>query len=161
MIAKQKEKLYIYDIKATTNKSGDKMRGNSGTTAVDEHIGQRLQLRRVMLGLSQKDLADACGISFQQIQKYESAGNRISASRLFELSTVLETPVSFFFRGLPGNTPEEKRNGRRQLRVSDGGADDPLSKNESLQLVNLYWRLPNDEQRKMVLKMLKTLNGVD
>ena len=137
------------------------MRGNSGTTAVDEHIGQRLQLRRVMLGLSQKDLADACGISFQQIQKYESAGNRISASRLFELSTVLETPVSFFFRGLPGNTPEEKRNGRRQLRVSDGGADDPLSKNESLQLVNLYWRLPNDEQRKIVLKMLKTLNGVE
>lgn len=130
-------------------------------TAVDEHIGQRLQLRRVMLGLSQKDLADVCGISFQQIQKYEAADNRISASRLFELSTALETPVSFFFLGLPGNTPEETRSGRRPPRVSDPTSDDPLAKNETLQLIKLYWKLPNDDQRNMVLKMLKTLNGVD
>ena len=138
-----------------------KMKGRIGTSAVDEHIGQRLQLRRVMLGLSQKDLATACGVSFQQIQKYETAGNRISASRLFELSTVLETPVSFFFRGLPGNKPEETRSGRRQLHVYDGGADDPMAKNETLQMINLYWRLPNDDQRQMILKMLKTLNGVE
>lgn len=129
-------------------------------SAVDEHIGQRLQLRRVMLGLSQKDLADACGISFQQLQKYEVANNRISASRLFELSTVLETPMSFFFLGLPGNIPEETRSGRRQMHVSDGGADDPLAKNETLQLIKLYWKLPNDDQREMILKMLKSLNGI-
>ena len=137
------------------------MKGKVGTSAIDEHIGQRLQLRRVMLGLSQKDLANACGVSFQQIQKYETAGNRISASRLFDLSTVLETPVSFFFRGLPGNTPEETRSGRRQPKVSNGGPDDPLTKNETLTLINLYWRLANDDQRKMIIKMLKTLNGVD
>ena len=129
-------------------------------SAVDEHIGQRLQLRRVMLGLSQKDLADACGISFQQLQKYEVANNRISASRLFELSTVLETPMSFFFLGLPGNIPEETRSGRRQMHVSDGGSDDPLAKNETLQLIKLYWKLPNDDQREMILKMLKSLNGM-
>ena len=58
-------------------------------TSTDEHIGQRMQLRRVMLGMSQKDLAKICGVTFQQIQKYESAGNRISASRLFELSVAL------------------------------------------------------------------------
>ena len=115
------------------------MVGKSSITAIDEHIGQRIQLRRVMMGLSQKDVAQACGVSFQQIQKYESAGNRISASRLFELSTALDTPVSFFFMGLPGNLPEENRSGRRPLRVSDGGADDPLSKNETLQLIKLYW----------------------
>ena len=137
------------------------MQGKTAITPIDEHIGQRLQLRRVMLGLSQKDLANACGVSFQQIQKYETAGNRISASRLFELSTVLETPVSFFFRGLPGNTPEETRSGRRQTRVSDQSEDDPLSKNETLQLINLYWRLASDDQRKMVVKMLKTLNGIE
>ena len=135
--------------------------GKTQVTAIDEHIGQRIQLRRVMLGLSQKDLANVCGVSFQQIQKYETAGNRISASRLFELSTAMETPVSFFFRGLPGNMPEETRSGRRPMRVSDGGADDPLSKNESLQVVNLYWRLANDDQRKIVMKMLKTLNGIE
>ncbi len=129
-------------------------------TAVDEHIGQRVQLRRVMMGLSQKDLAKICGVTFQQIQKYESAGNRISASRLFELSTALETPVSFFFSGLPGNMPEPNRTGKI-ARVSEQKNDDPLSKNESLQLINLYWKLPNDEQRKIVMKMLKTLNGVE
>lgn len=129
-------------------------------TAVDEHIGQRVQLRRVMMGLSQKDLAKICGVTFQQIQKYESAGNRISASRLFELSTALETPVSFFFSGLPGNMPEPNRTGKI-ARVSEQKNDDPLSKNESLQLINLYWKLPNDNQRKIVMKMLKTLNGVE
>ena len=129
-------------------------------TAVDEHIGHRIQLRRVMLGLSQKDLAKVCGISFQQIQKYEVADNRISASRLFEISTALETPVSFFFRGLPGNTPEETRSGRRPLHVSDGGMDDPLGKNETLEVIKLYWRLATDDQRKMVMQMLKTLAGV-
>ena len=129
-------------------------------TAVDEHIGQRVQLRRVMMGLSQKDLAKICGVTFQQIQKYESAGNRISASRLFELSSALETPISFFFSGLPGYMPEPNRSGRVQ-RVSEQNSTDPLSKNESLQLINLYWKLPNDEQRKTIMKMLKALNGVE
>ncbi len=127
-------------------------------TSVDEHIGQRVQLRRLMMGLSQKDLAKICGVTFQQIQKYESAGNRISASRLFELSAALETPVSFFFMGLPGNMPEPTRSGKLP-RVSEQKADDPLAKNESLQIINLYWRLPSDDQRKMVMKMLKSLNG--
>lgn len=127
-------------------------------TSVDEHIGQRVQLRRTMMGLSQKDLAQICGVTFQQIQKYETAGNRISASRLFELSTALETPVSFFFAGLPGNMPET-RSGK--LRVSEQKNNDPLSKNESLQLINLYWKLPHDEQRKLILQMLRSLNGMD
>lgn len=138
---------------------GKEMAGKSCISSIDEHIGQRVQLRRVMMGMSQKDLADKCGVSFQQVQKYETAGNRIPASRLFELSTALETPVSFFFLGLPGNMPEETRSGRR--RVSDSTSDDPLSKNETLQLINLYWRLANDDQRKMILKMLKSLNGLE
>ena len=133
----------------------------TSVTAIDEHIGQRLQLRRVMLGLSQKDLAEVCGVSFQQIQKYETANNRIAASRLFEISTAMETPVSFFFRGLPGNIPEETRSGRRPAHVSDGGADDPLAKNETLELIKLYWKLPSDGQREMIIKMLKTLNDAD
>ena len=130
-------------------------------TSVDEHIGQRVQLRRVMMGLSQKDLAKICGVTFQQIQKYETAGNRISASRLFELSTALETPVSFFFQGLPGNTSTEIRGGKSTGRVAEQKLDDPLSKNESLQLINLYWRLPDDDKRQMVMKMLRSLNNIN
>ena len=126
--------------------------------AVDFHIAQRLQLRRVMLGMSQSDLAKLCGVSFQQIQKYETAGNRISAARLFDLSQALETSVAFFFSGLPGNFPPETKT-TRSARVCEPKEDDPLAKNESLQLINLYWGLPNDEQRAMIMKMLKTLNG--
>ncbi len=130
-------------------------------TSVDQHIGQRVQLRRIMMGLSQKDLAQTCGVTFQQIQKYETAGNRISASRLFDLSVALNTPVSFFFQGLPGNTPVEIRGGKSTGRVAESHLDDPLAKNESLSLINLYWKLPDDSQRKMVMKMLRTLNGME
>lgn len=123
---------------------------------VDRHIAQRLQLRRVMLGMSQSDLAKLCGLSFQQIQKYETACNRIPAARLFDLGRALETPVSFFFSGLPGNLPDETKS-TRSMRVSEQKEDDPLAKTESLQVINLYWALPPD-QRKMIIKMLKSLN---
>ncbi len=126
--------------------------------SVDHHIAQRLQLRRVMLGLTQSDLAKKCGVSFQQIQKYETAGNRIPAARLFDLSQALETSVAFFFSGLPGNFPPETK-ASRSMRVSEVKDDDPLGKNESLQLINLYWNLPTDAQRKTIMDMLKLLNG--
>ena len=125
---------------------------------IDKHIAQRLQLRRVMLGMSQSDLAQRCGLSFQQIQKYESANNRIPAARLFDLSQALETPVDFFFLGLPGNFPSETK-ATRSIRVSEPKEDDPLTKTESLRLINLYWNLPSDSQREVVVKMLKSLNG--
>lgn len=125
---------------------------------VDVHIARRLQLRRVMLGMSQTDLARRCGVSFQQIQKYETAGNRIPAARLFDLSQALETSVAFFFSGLPGNFPPETKM-NRSTRVSEQKENDPLAKNESLQLINLYWNLPSDAQRKTIMDMLKLLNG--
>ena len=135
------------------------MSGKSfATTPVDQHIGQRMQLRRTMMGLSQKDLAKICGVTFQQIQKYESAGNRISASRLFELSAALQTPVSFFFSGLPGNMPEETR-ATRSARVSEQQENDPLAKHESVVVIKLYWKLP-DDQRNMVMKMLRSLTNL-
>ena len=125
---------------------------------VDKHIAQRLQLRRVMLGMSQSDLAKKCGLSFQQIQKYESANNRIPAARLFDLGRAMETSVAFFFLGLPGNFPVETKS-TRSMRVSEQKEDDPLTKTESLRLINLYWDLPSNSQRDMVMKMLKSLTG--
>ena len=127
-------------------------------TAVDQHIGKRMQLRRTMMGMSLKDLGEICGVTFQQIQKYENADNRISASRLFEIGTALQTPVSFFFAGLPGNMPDETK-ATRSMRVHEPTADDPLTKNESLELINLYWKLPGDKQRAIVMQMLRALNG--
>ena len=79
---------------------------------------------------------------------------------MFDLSQALETSVAFFFSGLPGNFPPETK-AIRSMRVSDVKEDDPLSKNESLQLINLYWNLPSDAQRKTIMDMLKLLNGED
>ena len=129
-------------------------------SSVDCHIAQRLQLRRTMLGMTQSDLAKRCGISFQQVQKYETAGNRIPASRLFDFSQALETSVAFFFMGLPGNFPPETKH-NRSMRVAEQSEDDPLAKNESLYLIKLYWELQSDDQRAMIMKMFKTMRGID
>ena len=73
---------------------------------IDEHLGRRLRRRRRLLGLTQQQLAHACGVRFQQIQKYECAANRMSAARLWQLSEVLEVPVSYFYEGLSAEQRE-------------------------------------------------------
>ncbi|MBO4672464.1 MAG: helix-turn-helix transcriptional regulator [Alphaproteobacteria bacterium] len=129
-------------------------------TPVDNYIAHRIQLRRNMLGMSQKDLGDLCGVSCQQIQKYEAATNRISAARLFQVGRAMETPVSFFFCGLPGNLPEETR-ANKSRRVSDQDDNDPMGKTETLQLITLYWKLPSDKQRAIIMDILNALNQGD
>jgi len=87
---------------------------NSGrrTTAVDTHVGQKIRARRTLLGLSQTELADTAGITFQQVQKYEKGANRVGAGRLQQFSEALGVPPSYFFEGLPSagkkiRAPEE------------------------------------------------------
>ncbi len=127
------------------------------TNSVDEHVGRRVQWRRAILGLTQKDLADKCGVSFQQIQKYESGDNSMSASRLFVIGTAMQTPVSFFFTGLPGNYPDENKT-TRSMHVSDiMSADDPLGKRESLDLIEAFWHLPSDKDRAAVWNLIREL----
>lgn len=129
-------------------------------SAVDQHIGRRMQLRRTMLGLSLKDLANICGVTFQQIQKYETADNRISASRLFEIGAAMQTPVSFFFTGLPGNMPDETKT-TRSMRLHQPDSDDPMLRTETLELVRLYWRLSTDTQRAALMSLLKSMAGAE
>ena len=125
-------------------------------SVIDQHIGKRMQLRRMMMGLSLKDLARVCGVTFQQIQKYECADNRISASRLFEIGRAMQTPISFFFIGLPGNMPDETKT-NRSIHVHSPSPDDPLVRTESLELIRMYWKLANDKQRESVMNLLKSL----
>ena len=87
-----------------TNRAGD----------ADRHVGQRIRERRVMLGLSQQQMADMIGVTYQQAHKYERGINRISAGRLFEIAQVLGVPVSFFFEGLEQHGPSEG-NGRQRM----------------------------------------------
>ncbi|MDR0803846.1 MAG: helix-turn-helix domain-containing protein [Rickettsiales bacterium] len=117
---------------------------------IDQHIGQRIQLRRNILGMTQKQLAEKCGVTFQQMQKYEAAENRISASRLLQISTALETPISFFYSGTQSYMP-----GGINAKLAEPAPNDPFSNNESLELMKLYWKLPSDDQRKTILSVLQ------
>jgi len=129
----------------------------STDSGVNKYVGQRLKLRRDMLGLTQAQLADACGVTFQQIQKYESGETRIVAERLYQLGLVLEMPVSFLFAGLPNQTPAKDSipaGGKGADMARSPDKDDPLAKNESLELVKLYWGLPNDDMRDNIMKLL-------
>ncbi len=117
---------------------------------IDIHVGARLRQRRTLLGLSQDQLAQMLGVTFQQVQKYERGANRIGASRLFELACALDTPVGFFFEGLSeGKAPAGGRAARRA-----GGADAPLRR-ETLELVRAYDRIPNEKLRRKLLELAK------
>jgi transcriptional regulator with XRE-family HTH domain len=135
---------------------------SAGPNMVDAYIGQRIRLRRNMMGMTQKELAARCDITFQQIQKYETSGNRISVSRLFQIAAALETPVTFFFSGLvypeqPShkyNVAEENLNERTDI----DSPIDPITNNDSLKLINLYWKLPTDAQRRHVMELLELMS---
>ena len=132
----------------------------STDSGVNRYVGQRLKLRRDMLGLTQAQLAESCGVTFQQIQKYESGETRIVAERLYQLGLVLEMPVSFLFAGLPNQTPANdfiSSDNRGADRACSPDKDDPLAKNESLELVKLYWGLPNDDMRDNIMKLLRSM----
>lgn len=127
---------------------------------VDVHVGGRVRLRRVFLGYSQEKLANALGLTFQQIQKYERGANRISASKLYELSRILSVPVTYFFEGVEsegdeaGSGSEVGANGSGVIHSSD---PDFTNQRETLQLISSYYRIPDSKVRAEVLSLLKTL----
>lgn len=109
--------------------------------AVDVHVGKRVRHRRWMMGMTQQQLAEAVGIKFQQIQKYETGANRISASRLWDISDALRVPVGFFFEGL-----------REDESAETEGEDLPpdiLANREALELVRSYYAIPEDQRRRL------------
>jgi len=113
---------------------------------VDVHVGKRVRHRRWMVGMTQQQLADKVGIKFQQIQKYETGMNRISASRLWDISDALGVPISFFFEGLDGHVP-----------VADEQLGDILADKEALQLVRSYYAIP-EAQRRRLFDLAKVLS---
>lgn len=123
---------------------------------VDIHVGSRVRLRRTMLGMSQEKLGEAIGLTFQQVQKYERGANRVGASRLFELSRVLDVPVSFFFDDMPSETA--MRSSRSHAGEDDAPIDlDPMAKRETLELVRAYYRIGESGVRKKVFELTKAL----
>lgn len=130
---------------------------------VDVHVGSRVRLRRTLLGLSQEKLGDALGLTFQQVQKYERGANRIGASRLFDLSRVLDVPVSFFFDDMSVDATERKPAVEIDIdEMSQSGFDvDPMARRETLELVRAYYRIKDPLVRKRVFELAKALANVN
>ena len=126
---------------------------------VDVHVGSRVRLRRTMLGMSQEKLGAAINLTFQQVQKYERGTNRIGASRLYELSRVLDVPVSFFFDDMPSEVAGERSNRPTGMAEAQGAAyeADTLAKRETLELVRAYYRIKNEKVRKRIFELAKAL----
>ena len=108
---------------------------------VDVHVGKRIRHRRWMNGTTQQQLAENVGIKFQQIQKYETGMNRVSASRLWDISNVLDVPVSFFFEGLDQEASSGVANGNMP--------GDILTDKEALELLRSYYAIPENQRRRL------------
>jgi transcriptional regulator with XRE-family HTH domain len=122
---------------------------------IDVQVGARLRLRRNMLGLSQEKLGEAIGLTFQQVQKYERGANRIGASRLYELSRVLDVPVSFFFDDTdPVRAPAM---GGFAEPAAETFEADPLRKPETLELVRAYFSIEDATVRRRLLDLARVL----
>ncbi len=131
-----------------------------GPNPIDIHVGARVRLRRHLLGLTLQTLAKAVGVTYQQLQKYERGVNRIGASRLFNLSHVLDVPVSFFFDDLSPAAAGAGRK-RRARGFSEAPAAaidfDVLSKRETTKLIRAYYRVTDPQLRKRVLDLIEAV----
>ena len=121
---------------------------------VDIHVGKRVRLRRTLLGMSQEKLGEAIGLTFQQVQKYERGTNRIGSSRLYQLSLVLDIPVSYFFEDLP---VEITKGQPVSLAEDRGFGGDPMVEPETLELVRAYYRITNAQVRKRIFQLVKAV----
>ncbi len=109
---------------------------------VDVHVGKRIRHRRWLVGMTQQQLAEKVGIKFQQIQKYETGMNRVSASRLWDIAEAMGVPVSFFFEGLESSSSEA-------VQPESTVQGDILSDKEALELVRSYYAIPENQRRRL------------
>ncbi|MAC76611.1 MAG: transcriptional regulator [Rhodobacteraceae bacterium] len=123
------------------------------THPVDVHVGKRVRHRRWLIGMTQQQLAERVGIKFQQIQKYETGANRVSASRLWDIADALEVPVSFFFEGLQETSADDTANADTAI------PNDLLGDKEALDLVRSYYAIP-ENQRRRLFELARVLSDV-
>src|SRR3982751_1631732 len=136
-------------------KSSGRMASKGFPNPIDVHVGARVRLRRTLLGLSQEKLGEAIGLTFQQVQKYERGANRIGASRLYQLSRVLDVPVSFFFDDTdPVRAPAM---GGFAEPPAEAFESDPLRKRETLELIRAYFAIEDATVRRRLLDLAKAL----
>jgi transcriptional regulator with XRE-family HTH domain len=120
---------------------------------IDKHVGSRVRMRRMMLGMSQSTLADGLDLTFQQVQKYEKGTNRISASRLQQISNILQVPVSFFFEGTPGQS-KAKDDAPSLAYVTDF-----LATRNGLALTKAFMEIKDAKLRRNIVHLVEELAG--
>jgi transcriptional regulator with XRE-family HTH domain len=136
-------------------------RGSGKRHPVDVHVGERVKQRRKLLGMTQTDLGDAIGLTFQQVQKYERGANRIGASRLLAIARVLDVSIDYFFEDMPPEvaaiSPATKGRGKAEKLPMD--ELDPMVKRETLELVRAYYKIEDAEVRKGVYQLTKAMGA--
>ena len=119
---------------------------------VDRHVGLRIRMRRKELGISQERLAEAIGLTFQQVQKYERAANRVSASKLWEMSRVLNTSISYFYEGISDAAEPLGANLPRET------VQDFLLTPEGMELASAFPKIPHGRLRRKILDLVRVMS---
>lgn len=132
---------------------------------VDVHVGKRIRLRRTILHITQQQMAEMLGLTFQQVQKYEKGTNRVGASRLWDISKVLQVPMDFFFEdmedGVAKLSPRMLNGDPHIMQVAENSRsldEDPMKKAETLELVRAYYKIPNRRLAKQLFDLMVSLS---
>jgi transcriptional regulator with XRE-family HTH domain len=128
---------------------------------IDKHVGSRVRMRRMMLGMSQEKLGDALALTFQQVQKYEKGTNRIGASRLQQISHILQVPVAFFFEGAPHLTDGSMVSDALVSAPSPTYVSDFLATSDGLSLTKAFMRIPDPKLRRRIVDLVQQIAGED
>ena len=126
---------------------------------IDKHVGSRVRMRRMMVGMSQEKLGDALGLTFQQVQKYEKGTNRIGASRLQQISHILQVPVAFFFEGSPPASGDGEQN--LDGAPSPAYVSDFLATSDGLALTKSFMRIKDVKLRRRIVDLVEQIVGED
>jgi transcriptional regulator with XRE-family HTH domain len=122
----------------------------------DKYVGSRVRMRRMMMSMSQEKLGEALGLTFQQVQKYEKGTNRISASRLQQMSNILQVPIPFFFEGLPSHTSTSK--GKSEA-PSPAYVSDFLATSDGLSLTKAFMHIKDSKLRRRIVNLVEEIAG--
>ena len=125
---------------------------------VDVHVGNRVRMRRMLVGMSQEKLGDALGLTFQQVQKYEKGANRVSASRLYQMASTLGVPIQFFFDDMPVSTETPDKDDMAEGE-SAGALMDFLNSSEGFQLGRAFSTIEDANVRRKILDLVKALSS--
>ena len=138
-------------------------KGSRRPNPVDIHVGGRVRFRRMLLGMSQEKLGERLGLTFQQVQKYEKGVNRIGASRLFDLSQVLQVPIQFFYEEAPGTLDHSGTDTSRGFADRNGESTivEFLNTRDGLELNKAFVRINDIKVRRSIVDLVRSLAGED